>query len=356
MMANLATPDGWLPLAFLAVMGLSILLYVVLDGFDLGIGILMPWANAEEKDQMVAAIGPFWDANETWLVLGIGVLSVAFPAAHGEILRALYLPTALMLTGLILRGVAFDLRVKAALHQRHWWNRAFFSGSLLAALAQGYMLGMMVMGYASDIKAQAFAALIAICVTAAYVLLGAGWLIIKTQAALQAKAVRWAAHGWKGALLGFMAISAATPLLSAEIQARWFALERLPWLAPLPLITGVLFWLIQRRLGQMQRGERRESRTPFTASAGIFALAFAGLVYSLFPWLIPGKLDIWQAAAAPESLMIVFIGTCLVLPVILGYSFFAYRIFRGKAALLDYGIERAPALEAAPAPRQADEH
>lgn len=340
-MIDLGTPAGWLPLAFMAVMGLSMLAYVILDGYDLGVGMLMRGADDAEKDAMVASIGPFWDANETWLVLGVGVLLVAFPAAHGEILGALYLPVALMLLGLILRGVAFDLRVKAALKHRPWWNAAFIGGSLLAALAQGYMLGMLVMGFQGGIGAHLFAALIGLCVAAGYCLLGAGWLIMKTEGALQHKAVVWAQRALWGTALGVVAVSVATPLLSPRIFEKWFSWERLPLLAIIPIITAALFFIVWRSLRRLPvrlaGGNEYGIWVPFVGTVGIFVLAFYGLAYSLFPYLVVDRLSIWQAASAPESLMIVFLGTCVVLPVIIAYNIFVYRIFGGKAEALDYG-------------------
>ncbi|SIP95338.1 cytochrome d ubiquinol oxidase subunit II [Solilutibacter tolerans] len=338
---DLTTSAGWLPLAFMAVMGLSMLAYVILDGFDLGIGMLMRGADAAEKDAMVASIGPFWDANETWLVLGVGVLLVAFPAAHGEILGALYLPVAVMLLGLILRGVAFDLRVKAALRYQQWWNRAFFGGSLVAALAQGYMLGMLVVGFQDGIGPHLFSALIGLCVAAGYCLLGAGWLIMKSEGALQQKAVVWAGRALWGTALGVVAVSVATPLLSPRIFDKWFAWERLPLLAIIPIVTAALFFIVWRSLRRLpvRLGEGNEYGiwVPFVGTVGIFVLAFYGLAYSLFPYLVVDRLSIWQAASAPESLMIVFMGTCVVLPMIIGYNIFVYRVFGGKAQALDYG-------------------
>ena len=189
---DLTSPAGWLPLAFMAVMGLAILAYVILDGFDLGIGLLLETGDTDEKDTMIASIGPFWDANETWLVLGIGILLVAFTAAHGIVLGELYLPVALMLIGLSLRGVAFDFRVKAADRYKDLWDRTFFGGSLLASLAQGYMLGRYVTGFADTGWSYAFAALIALCLASGYMLLGSTWLIIKTEGQLQRRAIDWA--------------------------------------------------------------------------------------------------------------------------------------------------------------------
>ena len=175
----------------MAIMGLALLAYVVLDGYDLGIGLLLPFADAREKDTMIAAIGPFWDANETWLVLGVGVLLIAFPSAHGLVLTALYLPVTLMLIGLILRGVSFDFRVKAAATQKRMWNRAFAAGSLLASVAQGWMLGSYVTGLAPTTVGHYFAALIAITMPALYVVLGVGWLLLKTEGPLFDKALAW---------------------------------------------------------------------------------------------------------------------------------------------------------------------
>lgn len=337
---DLSTPAGWLPLAFLAVMGLSMLAYVVLDGFDLGVGLLTAWASDSEKDIMISSIGPFWDANETWLVLGVGVLLVAFPKAHGVILGALYLPVTVMLIGLILRGVAFDLRVKAKAQYKTRWNRAFFTGSLITALAQGYMLGMLVMGFQNDLLHHSFAALIGLCVAAGYALLGAGWLIIKTEGALQRKAVQWGRLAKWGTLLGVVAVSLATPLLSPSVQAKWFALDRLPLLALIPVATLALFFVLWRSLARLPtrlaEGNEYGAWVPFACAVGIFVLAFYGLAYSLFPWLVVDSLDIWQAASATESLMIVFVGTCVVLPIIVAYNVFAYRVFSGKAGPLDY--------------------
>ena len=175
--------DHALPIIFMALMGVAMLLYVMLDGYDLGVGMLMPRATASQQDTMVASIGPFWDANETWLVLGVGILLIAFPKAHGMVLTALYLPVALMLVGLTLRGVAFDFRAKAQDHHKHLWNHAFFAGSALAAAAQGWMLGHYVTGLNEGWTYHAFAATIAVALPCAYVLMGACWLILKTEGA-----------------------------------------------------------------------------------------------------------------------------------------------------------------------------
>ena len=185
-----------LPLIFGALMGLSMLVYVISDGYDLGVGMLMPRADEAEKDVLIASIGPFWDANETWLVLGVGILLVAFPKAHGLVLGQLYLPVVLMLIGLTLRGVAFDFRVKARDAHKASWDRLFFAGSMLASLAQGWMLGRYISGFGEGWNYPVFAAAIALALPAAYVLMGAAWLIMKTEGELQAKAIRWARLAW----------------------------------------------------------------------------------------------------------------------------------------------------------------
>ncbi len=331
---------GWLPVAFLALMGLAMLAYVVLDGYDLGVGILLRRADDAKKDQMIASIGPFWDANETWLVLGVGILLTAFPLAHGVILTALYLPVALMLLGLSLRGVAFEFRAKAPSTRKVLWNRVFYAGSLLATFSQGLMLGLYVTGFADTAAAWAFALLTGACLCAGYALLGATWLIIKTEGTLQLNAVAWA----RGSLLltgaGIAAISIATPMLSTQIFNKWFAWPNLFLLMPIPLTTLALFLTIYRSLKRLptrlREGNEYGAWVPFAASVGIFCLAFYGLAYSLFPWLVIDKITIWQAASAKESLMIIFVGAMVVLPAIIAYTAFAYRVFWGKARALTY--------------------
>ncbi|MEY4984957.1 MAG: hypothetical protein RIR62_3223, partial [Pseudomonadota bacterium] len=226
-----------LPLIFAALMGVSILLYVVLDGFDLGVGLLFPFSEPDERDRMVASIGPFWDANETWLVLAIGILLVAFPVAHGAILTALYLPVAVMLIGLILRGVAFEFRAKAPLTHKGRWDGAFFAGSLMTSMSQGFMLGLYIMGLNWGWAEVAFATLCAGALTVAYSFIGAAWTILKTDGALQVKAVGWAKGGIWGVVLGMGAVSMATPLVSPRIFDKWFSFPEIVALAPLPLMS-----------------------------------------------------------------------------------------------------------------------
>ncbi len=328
--------DGNLPLIFAGLMGLSILIYVILDGFDLGVGILFPFADEDERDRMVASIGPFWDANETWLVLAVGLLLVAFPVAHGAILTQLYLPVAVMLIGLILRGVAFEFRAKAPGHHKRAWDIAFCSGSLMAALSQGFMLGLYVMGLAWTPFHIGFAVVTAVFLAVAYSFIGAAWIIFKTDGSLQMKAIEWAGGGIWGVVLGMAAISMATPLVSARIFGKWFAWPEMLFLAPLPVLSGalvLLIWVVLRRL-PLERD--RLSWLPFIAATALFALAFVGMAYSFFPYIVPEAITIYEAAAAPESLRIILWGTLIVLPTILAYSMFSYFIFRGKATKLSY--------------------
>lgn len=329
-------PTIWLPFTFAVLMGLSILIYVVLDGFDLGVGLLMPLADDDEKDRLVASIGPFWDANETWLVLAIGLLLVAFPTAHGMILTALYLPVAVMLLGLILRGVSFEFRAKAPIAQKPFWNAAFFAGSLMASLAQGFMLGMYVMGLTWTLPHVAFAALTAAFLTVGYSCIGAAWLIGKTDGFLQDKAISWARSGLWGLLLGIAAISLATPAVSDRIFGKWFGLPQTLYLAPLPIISAVLLVLLWRSLGARNGLHGWHIWRPFGLIMSLFVLSFCGMAYSFYPYVVPEKLTIYEAASAPESLFIILVGTVFVLPMIGAYTALAYTIFRGKAQQLRY--------------------
>jgi cytochrome d ubiquinol oxidase subunit II len=338
---DLTQPSGWLPIVFAGVMALAMLAYVILDGFDLGVGILLRQGHDKaQKDRMIASIGPFWDANETWLVLGVGVLLVAFPKAHGVILGALYLPVALMLVGLSLRGVSFDFRVKARIEHQAHWDRAFYAGSLLASGAQGYMLGQLITGFQSTWPNALFGVLIGICLIYAYRLLGAGWLILKSEGELQLRAVQWAKDSLGFTAAGVLAISVATPWVSPRIFDKWFTFPNIIMLLPIPAMTVVLFLIIWRSLNRLP--SRLESQNeygawvPFAATVGVFLLSFYGLGYSLFPWLVIDQLTIWQAASAPEALMVIFYGVLVVFPCIVAYTIYAYSVFTGKSTALEY--------------------
>jgi cytochrome d ubiquinol oxidase subunit II len=329
-------PAVWLPWTFAALMGLSILIYVVLDGFDLGVGLLMPLADETEKDRLVASIGPFWDANETWLVLAVGLLLVAFPPAHGIILTALYLPVFVMLIGLILRGVSFEMRAKAPLAQKKLWNGAFFAGSLMASLSQGFMLGMYIMGLTWTLPHVGFALLTAVFLTVGYSFIGAAWLIWKTEDRLQERAIGWAKGGIWGLVLGIGAISLATPSVSERIFNKWFSWPEFAYLSPLPILSVVLVLFLWWQLSRLPLHNDRWSWTPFAAATGLFTLAYGGMAYSFYPYVVPEKITIYEAASAPESLFIILLGTAFVLPAIVGYTVLSYYIFRGKARALRY--------------------
>lgn len=323
----------WLPVFFAAVMGLALLLYVVLDGYDLGVGLLLPVASDSDKDMMIASIGPFWDANETWIVLGVGILLITFPEAHGVILTNLYLPTTLMVMGLVLRGIAFDFRVKALDEQKAMWNTVFFLGSLIASTCQGWMLGAYITGLDDSLLNSLFAILTALSLPALYIMLGAAWLMCKTEAPLAARARTWARNAWLPMGFALLLISIATPLASPAIAEKWFTLPHFFWLLPIPLLALCSYgWLGLVLLGRVTL----RPLAVFMALALIGLLSAIGLAYSIFPDIIPGQLGIFEAAAAENSLWFTFWGVLIVLPLILGYTVFVYRIFRGTTFTHSY--------------------
>jgi len=325
----------WLPLVFMALMGLAMLAYVILDGYDLGVGMLMARADDAHKDRMVASIGPFWDANETWLVLGVGIMLIAFPKAHGIVLGALYLPVAAMLLGLTLRGVAFEFRAKAADEHKRLWNRLFTAGSGLAALSQGWMLARYITAFQEGWQYTLFAACIALSLAAAYVLMGACWLIMKGEHELQRDAVRWAKRAWPLMCLGLLAISLATPWVSPTVRDKWFRLPELIALLPIPLMSGLAL-LALRGLLNSSRIIGKLCWLPFALLVCVFLLGALGLAYSIFPYVVMDRLTLWQAASATSSLQIIAVGCAVAVPAIIGYTIFAYRVFWGKATDLKY--------------------
>ncbi|MDF1782402.1 MAG: cytochrome d ubiquinol oxidase subunit II [Alcanivoracaceae bacterium] len=326
----------WLPLFFAGAMGFSLLIYVMLDGYDLGIGMLLPFAEDDEKDVMIASIGPFWDANETWIVLGVGILLIAFPQAHSIVLTSLYLPVTIMLMGLILRGVSFDFRVKAGDDRKAMWNRLFALGSLIASVCQGWMVGAYVTGLTGDTMSTLFATLISLTLPALYIMLGAAWLLIKTEGELFKKAVRWGRMAVLPMGIGLLLVSVATPIVSSAIAEKWFSLPNALGLLPIPLSTGIayagLLWIFNSKKILFNG----YAWLAFVALAVICVMASIGLGYSLFPDIVIGRMDIWTAASATESLLFTFWGAIVALPAILGYTIFIYRIFRGKATHLSY--------------------
>jgi cytochrome bd ubiquinol oxidase subunit II len=328
--------EQFLPLVFMAVMGLALLAYVVLDGYDLGVGILLPFATNDEKDVMVSSIGPFWDANETWLVLGIGVLLIAFPAAHGIVLSALYLPVAVMLIGLVLRGVSFDFRVKARAERKNMWNALFALGSLMAAVAQGWMLGSYLTGFDRGAWSLLFSLGIALTLPTAYAMLGAGWLIMKTWDELQLKAVGWARTVLWPMGVALVGISVATPLVSTMVFDKWFAMPQFLGLLPIPVACAAAFFAAFHVISKPKVVAAGYGWIVFAATVLIFVLAFLGLAYSIYPFIVLDKLTVWEAASAHKSLLFIFVGVAITLPAIIIYTVFMYRVFWGKARALNY--------------------
>ncbi len=322
-----------LPLIWGGLIATAVLLYVLLDGFDLGIGILFPFAPSHEcRDKMMHSIAPFWDGNETWLVLGGGGMFAAFPLAYSIVMPAMYIPVIVMLLCLIFRGVAFEFRFKANT-SRPLWDHAFHFGSLGATFMQGTILGAYVQGIRVEGRAfsggafdwlSAFSVTCGFALVAGYVLLGATWMIMKAEGPLQAWARRCASY-----ILIFVAIfmgivSLWVPYLDTGIRGRWFSPEWFWWLLPIPLATMGLFVVLFTAL------RRGRDIAPFLLTLAIFLMGYIGLVVSLWPSIVPYQVSLWQAAAAPESLSLLLVGAVIMLPVVLGYTGYCYYLFRGK--------------------------
>ncbi|KAF7764636.1 cytochrome d ubiquinol oxidase subunit II [Pseudoalteromonas citrea] len=318
------------------LMALAILVYAILDGYDLGVGILLPTNNDTDADTMIASIGPFWDANETWLVLAVGLALIAFPTAHSVILQALYLPITIMLIGLIIRGVAFDFRAKAKIKRKKRWDTMFKLGSILAAFMQGYMLGLYVMSFDTSILSILFALLSGAGVVGAYTLIGAAWLVLKTEGELQFKAIHWCQFAGRITFIGVIAVSIVNPLINSDVYKAWFESQMpLILLAP-PVLCLALFIVQDRVLNKLKRNNEKRGWLPFLISAVIFILCFFGLTYSFYPYIVPGQLTIFEAVAAPESLNFLLYGVIVVVPTIILYTLFSYRVFWGKVQPLSY--------------------
>lgn len=330
---------------FAALMAISILVYAIADGYDLGTGMLLPLDNEDQRDIMIASIGPFWDANETWLVLAIGLLLIAFPEAHSHIFYHLYLPTTAMLAGLILRGVSFDFRAKTSVSQKNLWDKAFKAGSLITSFSQGFMLGQYVMGFSAGGLAIGFSILSGIGVSAAYCLIGAAWLIYKTEGKLQVQAWNWLQYSLIIALIGILLVCLTNLAINPGIFKRWF---EWPWglfLLSIPLVCIGCFICLailsrQQKMFYSQNNRRAvKDMIPLLLTISIFILAFSGLVISFYPYIIPGELTIWQAASAPESLSFLLIGSVIVIPTIGAYTAYSYWVFRGKGGTLSYELQ-----------------
>lgn len=325
-----------LPLVFAILTAVSILLYAILDGFDLGVGILLPMQDEHSRDVSISSIGPFWDANETWLVLAVGLLLVAFPAAHSAILKAFYLPATLMLLALILRGVAFDFRAKVKPKRKIIWDYVFKIGSVGTAFMQGFMLGLYVMGLEYTLISVAFAMFSGLCVVAAYGLIGATWLIMKTSGELQNRAIMWAKSYGTVSAIGIIAVCLVNPYINPSVLKIW---TELPWAyfyAAIPLLCVAMFALGYAVLHRLPLQDDRGAWLPFVIVVIVFVCCFLGLSFSFYPYIVPGELTLFEAASAPESLMIILVGSLFVLPFIGAYTVFSYYTFRGKTEDLRY--------------------
>ncbi len=329
----MADASIWLPVVWTVLIGFAVAMYVILDGFDLGVGILFPLFRSEqERDLMMNSVAPFWDGNETWLVLGGGGLLAAFPLAYAIVMPAFYLPITVMLLALIFRGVAFEFRWVAK--PRHKvWDMAFAGGSIIAAFAQGIVLGGLLHGV--DVHDGAFAGgsfdwlspfalFVGMSVVAGYALLGATWLSMRVAGDLETRTRKIAKPLLLCVVAAMFAVSIWTPLTSERIFERWFTVPNLFYFMPLPVMAAVA-----ALMGWWGLKAGRPA-VPFVASIALFLLGYAGLAISNAPYLVPPSVTLWQAAAAPSSQMFMLVGAAVMLPVILGYTVFVYWTFRGK--------------------------
>ncbi|HHJ1297855.1 cytochrome d ubiquinol oxidase subunit II [Pseudomonas sp. P1B16] len=323
-----------LPLIWAVIIIFGVMMYVVMDGFDLGIGMLFPFVKGErDRDVMMNTVAPVWDGNETWLVLGGAGLFGAFPMAYSVVLEALYLPLILMLIGLIFRGVAFEFRFKAKDDKRHIWDKAFIWGSLIATFFQGVALGAFIEGFKVVDRHYAggtldwltpFSLFSGLGLIVAYTLLGCTWLIMKTEGPLQLQMHDLARPLALVLLVVIGIVSLWTPLAYPQIADRWFSMPNLIWFMPVPILVLVTFY------GLLKAVARNANYTPFLLTLVLVFLGYSGLGISVWPNIIPPSISIWDAAAPPQSQGFMLVGTLFILPFILGYTFWSYYVFRGK--------------------------
>jgi cytochrome d ubiquinol oxidase subunit II len=317
-----------------AILAAGVFLYVLLDGFDLGVGILYRFApDTNARNLLMNSIAPVWDGNETWLVLGGVALLAAFPLAFAIIMPAVYFPVAIMLLALAFRGVAFEFRFRDA-ERRTFWDHAFTNGSLVATFAQGIVLGAFIQGFQVDGRHftgssldcfTPFSLFTGLALVFGYGLLGAGWLILKTEGALQSLARRWGHWCFLGTLAAVGIVSLWTPLMDHGIAERWFAWPNILFLAPVPVVTALLAWLEWRSLNNPLA-----EFAPFLWAILLFVMSYLGIAISLWPMIVPHRYTLWQAASSPDTQAFMLVGTVFLLPVILMYTAWSYWVFRGK--------------------------
>lgn len=323
-----------LPLIWAIIIGFGVMMYVFMDGFDLGIGLLFPFIRDEsQRDVAMNTVAPVWDGNETWLVLGGAGLLAAFPMVYSTVLTALYLPLIFMLLGLIFRGVAFEFRFKAHDHERHIWDKAFIGGSFVATFFQGVALGAFISGLPVENGVyqggafgwlSPFSVFTGIGLLAAYALLGSTWLVLKTTDGLRQRMIELSRPLAWLLLLFIVAVSIWTPLRDPSIAARWFSLPNLLWFSPVPLLVVATIWLLRKTLGH------GHDAAPFCCALFLMLLGYIGLAISGWPYILPPDITIWEAAAPPQSLGFTLVGALLIIPVILMYTALTYYVFRGK--------------------------
>lgn len=322
-------------LAFVGIIGFAVFMYVLMDGFDLGVGILFPVAPSHrDRDVMMNSVAPIWDGNETWLVLGGSALFGAFPLAYGVLLPALYLPLLVMLIALVFRGVAFEFRFKAA-RSRFLWDIAFAGGSTLATFAQGVVLGAFIQGFAVEGREfiggpfdwlTPFSVMTGAALIPGYALLGATWLILKSEGALQDWAYETATRQLILVVAFMGVVSLWTPLLDPAIAERWFSWPNIAYLSPVPIAVAVASFLLYQGI------RRRAEVSPFILSMVLFLLGYGGLAISLWPNLVPPDISVWEAASSPATLSFMVVGFVVLIPIILAYTAYSYWVFRGKVA------------------------
>lgn len=323
-----------LPLIWFVIIVFATMMYVVMDGFDLGIGILFPLVKSEhDRDVMMNTVAPVWDGNETWLVLGGAGLYGAFPLAYSVVLDALTIPLTIMLFGLIFRGVAFEFRFKASEEQKHLWDKSFIWGSIIATFSQGVVLGAFISGFPVVNRTYVggaldwltpFSLFCGLGLVIAYALLGSTWLIMKTEGHLQARMYKLAKPLLLALLFVLAIVSLWTPLAHPNIAERWFSQPNIFWFMPVPILVVLVSWAMLKAM------EQKAHHSPFLLTLALIFMGYSGLGISLWPNIIPPDITFWQASSPPQSQGFILVGALIIIPIILVYTFWSYYVFRGK--------------------------